>query len=65
MFPGISGCLWPGPYEQALGRCHSKRDVSCGGPGPKVGREGDLGRHQIQAIADPELQGPKQVVGAY
>lgn len=35
--------------------------MGCGAR-PEVGGRQDLGRPQIQAIADPELQGPKQVV---
>ena len=39
--------------------------MGCGVPGPEVGSRQNLGRPQIQAIADPERQGPKQVVGTY
>ena len=60
LLPSAFQCVWLGLHTPSG---PSARD--CGVPGPKVGSRQDLGRPQIQAIADPERQGPKQVVGTY
>ena len=60
LFSSAFQCAWLGLHTPS-----GPLAMGCGVPGPEVGSRQDLGRPQIQAIADPELQGPKQVVGTY